>query len=117
MRPTSRCHARGRRRPHAGDLRDAAHTDRQHVSDDTSDIRLRAGLVATQILGLALCRYVLNFPLVAAMSRHSHNMVTGTRATAAAGLACWAHDTDAPPPRRQCELDTTGDGPEEPGSP
>lgn len=79
------CHARGRRRPHAGDLRDAALTDRQHVSDDTSDIRLRAGLVATQILGLALCRYVLNFPLVAAMSRHSHNMVTGTRAMAAPG--------------------------------
>jgi hypothetical protein len=29
----------------------------------------RAGLVATQILGLALCRYVLGFPPVVAVSR------------------------------------------------
>ena len=31
--------------------------------------RMRAGLVATQMLGLALCRYALRLPPVAAMSR------------------------------------------------
>jgi hypothetical protein len=31
--------------------------------------RVRAGLVASQILGLALCRYVLSLPPVAALSR------------------------------------------------
>ena len=31
--------------------------------------RRRAGLVATQVLGLALCRYVLRLPPVVAMSR------------------------------------------------
>jgi hypothetical protein len=30
---------------------------------------VRAGLIATQILGLALCRYVLRLPAIAAMSR------------------------------------------------
>jgi len=29
----------------------------------------RAGLIATQVLGLALCRYVLQLPPIVAMSR------------------------------------------------
>jgi AcrR family transcriptional regulator len=33
------------------------------------DAQRRAGLIATQILGLALCRYVLELPPVVAMSR------------------------------------------------
>jgi Tetracyclin repressor-like, C-terminal domain len=32
-------------------------------------VATRAGLIATQILGLALCRYVLRLPPVTAMSR------------------------------------------------
>jgi AcrR family transcriptional regulator len=34
-----------------------------------ADAAARAGLIATQILGLALCRYVLKLPPIAAMSR------------------------------------------------
>ena len=34
-----------------------------------TDAPRRAGLVATQMLGLALCRYVLRLPPVVAMSR------------------------------------------------
>jgi len=34
-----------------------------------ADAATRAGLIATQILGLALCRYVLKLPPIAAMSR------------------------------------------------
>ncbi|WP_433248532.1 TetR family transcriptional regulator [Streptosporangium sp. CA-135522] len=34
-----------------------------------SQVPVRAGLVATQILGMALCRYVLRLPPVVAMSR------------------------------------------------
>jgi hypothetical protein len=36
---------------------------------DPSTGRTRAGLVASQVLGLALCRYVLRLPPVAAMTR------------------------------------------------
>jgi AcrR family transcriptional regulator len=36
---------------------------------DPSEAPLRAGLLATQALGFALCRYVLRLPPVAAMSR------------------------------------------------
>ena len=36
---------------------------------DPDDVPRRAGLLATQILGLALCRYVLRLPSVVAMSR------------------------------------------------
>lgn len=39
------------------------------TTDDPATARARAGLVATQILGLALCRYVLGFPPVVAMTR------------------------------------------------
>jgi hypothetical protein len=35
---------------------------------DEAGARVRAGLVASQILGLALCRYVLSLPPVAALS-------------------------------------------------
>lgn len=35
---------------------------------DETGARIRAGLVASQILGLALCRYVLSLPPVAALS-------------------------------------------------
>jgi hypothetical protein len=35
---------------------------------DPADAPRRAGLVATQILGLALCRYVLRFPPVVALT-------------------------------------------------
>jgi hypothetical protein len=34
-----------------------------------SEARMRAALVATQVLGLALCRYVLKFPAVTMLSR------------------------------------------------
>lgn len=37
--------------------------------DDPVEAEVRAGLVASQVLGMALCRYVLAFPPVAAMSR------------------------------------------------
>lgn len=37
--------------------------------DDPAEAEVRAGLVATQVLGMALCRYVLAFRPVAAMSR------------------------------------------------
>ncbi|WP_051393633.1 TetR/AcrR family transcriptional regulator [Glycomyces arizonensis] len=36
-------------------------------SADAAEAQLRAGLVATQILGIALCRYILRAPAVAAM--------------------------------------------------
>nr|WP_312882655.1 TetR/AcrR family transcriptional regulator [Streptosporangium album] len=39
------------------------------LCDDPSQAPVRAGLVATQVLGMALCRYVLRLPPVAAMSR------------------------------------------------
>jgi AcrR family transcriptional regulator len=38
------------------------------LTGGSADAPLRAGLAATQILGLALCRYVLAFPPVVAMS-------------------------------------------------
>jgi len=37
--------------------------------DDPAQGRRRAGLVATQVLGVALCRYVLKLPAVVAMTR------------------------------------------------
>ena len=36
---------------------------------DSPDAPVRAGLIASQILGLALCRYTLAFPPIAEMSR------------------------------------------------
>ncbi|MHA6621103.1 TetR/AcrR family transcriptional regulator [Pseudonocardia sp. DLS-67] len=39
------------------------------LSDDPSTAATRAGLVASQALGVALCRYVLRLPPVVAMSR------------------------------------------------
>ena len=39
------------------------------VSPDPAQVPLRAGLLATQALGLAICRYVLELPPVVAMSR------------------------------------------------
>jgi len=39
------------------------------LCDDPAEVPTRAGLVATQILGLALCRYVLRLPPLVAMSR------------------------------------------------
>ncbi|MEV8635259.1 TetR family transcriptional regulator [Streptosporangium sp. NPDC051023] len=39
------------------------------LDDDRERAPLRAGLAATQVLGMALCRYVLRLPPVAAMSR------------------------------------------------
>jgi AcrR family transcriptional regulator len=39
------------------------------LADDPATAGLRAGLVSSQILGLAVCRYVLRLPPVAAMSR------------------------------------------------
>jgi hypothetical protein len=36
---------------------------------DPAQVPLRSGLLATQVLGLALCRYVLRLPPVAAMTR------------------------------------------------
>lgn len=41
------------------------------VAGDTAQaqVRVRAGLAATQVLGMALCRYVLKFPPISAMSR------------------------------------------------
>jgi AcrR family transcriptional regulator len=41
---------------------------------DPTDAPRRAGLIATQVLGLALCRYVLRLPPVVAMS---HDEVVG----------------------------------------
>ncbi|OBA81447.1 TetR family transcriptional regulator [Mycobacterium sp. 1164966.3] len=38
-------------------------------ASEASEVSTRAGLVATQILGLALCRFVLRLPPVAEMSR------------------------------------------------
>ncbi len=39
------------------------------LCDDPSQAPVRAGLAATQVLGMALCRYVLRFPPVVAMTR------------------------------------------------
>ncbi|MBF8190026.1 TetR family transcriptional regulator [Nonomuraea sp. K274] len=39
------------------------------LAPDPAAAPVRAGLVATQMLGMALCRYVLNFPPLAAMTR------------------------------------------------
>jgi len=39
------------------------------VSRDPAHAALRAGLVATQLLGMALCRYVLRLPPIVAMTR------------------------------------------------
>lgn len=39
------------------------------LSPDPAEVPVRAGLVATQVLGLALTRYVLRLPPVVAMSR------------------------------------------------
>jgi AcrR family transcriptional regulator len=39
------------------------------ISGDPARAALRAGLVSSQILGMALCRYVLRLPPVVAMSR------------------------------------------------
>lgn len=39
------------------------------LCDDPAQAPARAGLVATQVLGMALCRYVLRLPPVVAMSR------------------------------------------------
>ncbi|MEU4407797.1 TetR family transcriptional regulator [Streptosporangium sp. NPDC023963] len=39
------------------------------LSADPAQAALRAGLTATQVLGMALCRYVLRLPPVVAMSR------------------------------------------------
>jgi AcrR family transcriptional regulator len=38
------------------------------VSPDPASVASRAGMAATQVLGFALCRYVLRFPPVVAMS-------------------------------------------------
>jgi AcrR family transcriptional regulator len=40
----------------------------RQVTHDAPDWERRAGLIATQVLGVALCRYVLRLPPVAAMS-------------------------------------------------
>lgn len=40
------------------------------ATGDAPDTAVRAGLAASQVLGMALCRYVLAFPPLAAMSRH-----------------------------------------------
>lgn len=39
------------------------------LSADPAQAQVRAGLLATQMLGLALCRYVLKLPPIATMSR------------------------------------------------
>ncbi|MFF5208548.1 TetR family transcriptional regulator [Streptosporangium sp. NPDC000396] len=39
------------------------------LCDDPSQAPARTGLVSTQVLGMALCRYVLRLPPVAALSR------------------------------------------------
>ncbi|GAA3443252.1 TetR family transcriptional regulator [Planomonospora venezuelensis] len=39
------------------------------LHDDPAQVPLRSGLAAAQVLGMALCRYVLRLPPVAAMSR------------------------------------------------
>jgi len=39
------------------------------LSPDPAEVPMRAGLLATQALGLALCRYVLRLPPVVALSR------------------------------------------------
>lgn len=39
------------------------------LTDDSKEVHIRAGLVATQVLGLVLCRYILVLPPVATMSR------------------------------------------------
>ncbi|MER7506469.1 TetR family transcriptional regulator [Nonomuraea pusilla] len=39
------------------------------VAGDAAQAQVRAGLAATQVLGMALCRYVLKFPPISAMSR------------------------------------------------
>ena len=39
------------------------------ISRDAAETRARAGLIATQLLGLALCRYVLCLPAVVALTR------------------------------------------------
>ena len=40
----------------------------RQVTHDAPDWERRAGLIATQVLGVALCRYVLRLPPVASMS-------------------------------------------------
>jgi AcrR family transcriptional regulator len=42
-----------------------------HPDEPAAEVATRAGLVATQALGLALCRYVLRLPPVVAMDRAS----------------------------------------------
>jgi hypothetical protein len=39
------------------------------VCPDPAQVPVRAGLLASQVLGLALCRYVLRLPPVAALTR------------------------------------------------
>jgi len=39
------------------------------LSQDPAHVATRAGLVASQILGFALCRYVLQLPPMVSMSR------------------------------------------------
>jgi AcrR family transcriptional regulator len=39
------------------------------IVDDPAELPTRAGMIASQMLGLALCRYVLRLPSVASMSR------------------------------------------------
>jgi AcrR family transcriptional regulator len=39
------------------------------LTADPAEAQLRAGLAASQVLGMALCRYVLRFPPVVAMTR------------------------------------------------
>lgn len=41
------------------------------TTDDPRDAPVRAGLVASQVLGMALCRYVLAFPPLANMERQA----------------------------------------------
>jgi hypothetical protein len=41
------------------------------IVDDPAEVPTRAGMIASQMLGLALCRYVLRLPSVAALD-HEH---------------------------------------------
>ena len=64
----------------AEDLREpAAARDRQ---DQPRAAERRAALVATQMLGLALCRYVLQLPPVVAMSHDEIGRLAGTDGSA-----------------------------------
>ncbi|NEW47510.1 TetR/AcrR family transcriptional regulator [Nocardia cyriacigeorgica] len=63
--------------------------------EDPRDVPLRAGLAASQILGMALCRFVLAFPPLVAMNRQEvvawigptlQRYLTGTPDAAAAEL-------------------------------